>query len=173
METFKAQLDGRCPLTMCMLPFYIHFLLLLFFCEWQRFFSHVFNGCYAVLMFIVVVFFLIYGVEVYFKVGTNPHFIDSKVMSSLSSVLSGVLKIIHPLVFGFNCLHRRFLFPFFTFRYAEGFWTMANLAFHLVSFRSKPLRTPRPLRIRVRLLPLLLITTTKKAKRTKKKSLFA
>ena len=35
----------------------------------QSFFSHLFNGCYAVLMFIVVVFFLIYGVEVYFKVG--------------------------------------------------------------------------------------------------------
>lgn len=32
------------------------------------FYSHLFNGCYAVLMFIVVVFFLIYGVEVYFKV---------------------------------------------------------------------------------------------------------
>ncbi|CAH0549990.1 unnamed protein product [Brassicogethes aeneus] len=31
-------------------------------------FKHLFNGCYAVLMFIVVVFFLIYGVEVYFKV---------------------------------------------------------------------------------------------------------
>lgn len=32
------------------------------------FYSHLFNGCYAVLLFIVVVFFLIYGVEVYFKV---------------------------------------------------------------------------------------------------------
>ncbi|KAF7284501.1 uncharacterized protein LOC143196160 [Rhynchophorus ferrugineus] len=32
------------------------------------FYSHLFNGCYAVLMFIVVIFFLIYGVEVYFKV---------------------------------------------------------------------------------------------------------
>lgn len=31
-------------------------------------FNHLFNGCYAVLMFIVVVFFLIYGIEVYFKV---------------------------------------------------------------------------------------------------------
>ncbi|XP_019881544.2 uncharacterized protein LOC109609334 [Aethina tumida] len=31
-------------------------------------FKHLFNGCYAVLMFIVVIFFLIYGVEVYFKV---------------------------------------------------------------------------------------------------------
>ncbi|XP_037083632.1 uncharacterized protein LOC119104014 isoform X2 [Pollicipes pollicipes] len=34
----------------------------------KDFFIHVFNGCYAVLLFIVVVFFLIYGVEVYFKV---------------------------------------------------------------------------------------------------------
>ncbi|XP_060536212.1 uncharacterized protein LOC132708106 [Cylas formicarius] len=32
------------------------------------FYNHLFNGCYAVLMFIVVIFFLIYGVEVYFKV---------------------------------------------------------------------------------------------------------
>ncbi|XP_011166782.1 uncharacterized protein LOC105200772 [Solenopsis invicta] len=34
----------------------------------QSFYTHVFNGCYAVLLFIVVVFFLIYGVEVFFKV---------------------------------------------------------------------------------------------------------
>ncbi|XP_059618468.1 uncharacterized protein LOC132262966 [Phlebotomus argentipes] len=31
-------------------------------------YSHIFNGCYAALLFIVVVFFLIYGVEVFFKV---------------------------------------------------------------------------------------------------------
>lgn len=37
----------------------------------QSFFTHIFNGCYAVLLFIVVVFFLIYGVEVYFKVGNS------------------------------------------------------------------------------------------------------
>ncbi|EFX88912.1 hypothetical protein DAPPUDRAFT_304763 [Daphnia pulex] len=36
--------------------------------EDKRFFTNVFNGCYAILMFIVVIFFLIYGVEVYFKV---------------------------------------------------------------------------------------------------------
>lgn len=35
----------------------------------RSFYTHLFNGCYAVLLFIVVVFFLIYGVEVYFKVG--------------------------------------------------------------------------------------------------------
>ncbi|KRT81422.1 hypothetical protein AMK59_5657 [Oryctes borbonicus] len=34
----------------------------------KHFYAHLFNGCYAVLLFIVVVFFLIYGVEVYFKV---------------------------------------------------------------------------------------------------------
>lgn len=32
------------------------------------FYSHLFNGCYAVLMFVVVIFFLIYGIEVFFKV---------------------------------------------------------------------------------------------------------
>jgi von Hippel-Lindau disease tumor supressor len=32
------------------------------------FYSHLFNGCYAVLLFINVIFFLIYGVEVFFKV---------------------------------------------------------------------------------------------------------
>ncbi|KAF5274094.1 hypothetical protein FQR65_LT04492 [Abscondita terminalis] len=36
--------------------------------ENPSFYSHIFNGCYAVLLFIVVVFFLIYGVEVFFKV---------------------------------------------------------------------------------------------------------
>ncbi|XP_045540559.1 uncharacterized protein LOC106718786 [Papilio machaon] len=35
--------------------------------EKKNFYQHVFNGCYAVLLFIVVIFFLIYGVEVYFK----------------------------------------------------------------------------------------------------------
>ncbi|CAB3229432.1 unnamed protein product [Arctia plantaginis] len=33
----------------------------------KSFYQHIFNGCYAVLLFIVVIFFLIYGVEVYFK----------------------------------------------------------------------------------------------------------
>lgn len=35
--------------------------------EDKSFYTHVFNGCYAVLLFIVVIFFLIYGVEVFFK----------------------------------------------------------------------------------------------------------
>lgn len=34
----------------------------------HSYYTHIFNGCYAVLLFIVVIFFLIYGVEVYFKV---------------------------------------------------------------------------------------------------------
>lgn len=34
----------------------------------KHFLNSVFNGCYAVLLFIVVIFFLFYGVEVYFKV---------------------------------------------------------------------------------------------------------
>ncbi|KZC12184.1 E3 ubiquitin-protein ligase MARCH5 [Dufourea novaeangliae] len=36
--------------------------------EHQSFYTHIFNGCYAVLLFIVVIFFLIYGVEVFFKI---------------------------------------------------------------------------------------------------------
>ena len=36
--------------------------------EHREFYTHIFNGCYAALMFVVVVFFLIYGVEVFFKV---------------------------------------------------------------------------------------------------------
>lgn len=43
----------------------------------QKFFSNVFNGCYAVLMFIVVIFFLIYGVEVYFKVSSTSFIFHS------------------------------------------------------------------------------------------------
>lgn len=31
-------------------------------------YAHIFNGCYAALLLIVVVFFLIYGVEVFFKI---------------------------------------------------------------------------------------------------------
>ncbi|EDW03095.1 uncharacterized protein LOC6562286 [Drosophila grimshawi] len=33
----------------------------------RRDYAHIFNGCYAVLLLIVVIFFLIYGVEVFFK----------------------------------------------------------------------------------------------------------
>lgn len=31
-------------------------------------YAHIFNGCYAALLLIVVIFFLIYGVEVFFKI---------------------------------------------------------------------------------------------------------
>lgn len=31
-------------------------------------YAHIFNGCYALLLLIVVIFFLIYGVEVFFKI---------------------------------------------------------------------------------------------------------
>ncbi|XP_066585932.1 uncharacterized protein [Prorops nasuta] len=34
----------------------------------HSYYTHIFNGCYAVLLFIVVILFLIYGVEVFFKV---------------------------------------------------------------------------------------------------------
>lgn len=33
----------------------------------RRDYAHIFHGCYAVLLLIVVIFFLIYGVEVFFK----------------------------------------------------------------------------------------------------------
>jgi hypothetical protein len=46
--------------------------------EKQAQYVQIFNACYAVLMFIVVVFFLIYGVEVYFKVCVSPFIFKSK-----------------------------------------------------------------------------------------------
>lgn len=55
----------------------------------QRFFTNVFNGCYAILMFIVVIFFLIYGVEVYFKVWMFFCFLgDVNVIMAHSCLLS-------------------------------------------------------------------------------------
>jgi len=58
--------------------------LLRFGYEDAQYYSHIFNGCYAGLMFIVVIFFLIYGVEVFFKVRggftvqTVPNIINSR-----------------------------------------------------------------------------------------------
>ncbi|XP_014209891.1 uncharacterized protein LOC106640381 isoform X2 [Copidosoma floridanum] len=50
----------------------------------QNQFTQIFNGCYAVLLFIVLIFFIIYGVEVFFKV--RGSFIgDSKVISITTS----------------------------------------------------------------------------------------
>ena len=48
--------------------FIAEFILLWTENENHEFYTHIFNGCYAGLMFVVVVFFLIYGVEVFFKV---------------------------------------------------------------------------------------------------------
>ncbi|XP_014222231.1 uncharacterized protein LOC106649376 [Trichogramma pretiosum] len=56
--------------------------------EKRSFYTHIFNGCYAVLLFIVVVFFLIYGIEVYFKVRggfLNDHQVGSIVMNKRTS----------------------------------------------------------------------------------------
>ena len=49
----------------------------------REFYAHIFNGCYAVLMFVVVIFFLIYGVEVFFKVS----------LESKSSILVSTIHI--------------------------------------------------------------------------------
>lgn len=46
----------------------VSFILTLSF---QSYYTHIFNGCYAVLLFIVVVLFLIYGIEVFFKVDNS------------------------------------------------------------------------------------------------------
>ena len=52
----------------------------------REFYAHIFNGCYAVLMFVVVIFFLIYGVEVFFKV-------------SFGSIFMFIISILIPLCF--------------------------------------------------------------------------
>lgn len=54
--------------------------------EHSHFYTHIFNGCYAVLMFIVVIFFLIYGVEVFFKVSSIKMLGDIMLGMSLLSV---------------------------------------------------------------------------------------
>lgn len=53
------------------------------FFSFQNYYTHIFNGCYAVLLFIVVVFFLIYGVEVYFKV--RGGFLNDTTVSSIAN----------------------------------------------------------------------------------------
>jgi len=63
--------------------------------EDKSFFSHVFNGCYALLMFIVVIFFLIYGVEVYFKTVNAPlkvNFMQSIDMAQLHQSRLGLIS---------------------------------------------------------------------------------
>ncbi|TRY62998.1 hypothetical protein TCAL_11175 [Tigriopus californicus] len=56
----------------------------------REFYTHIFNGCYAGLMFIVVIFFLIYGVEVFFKV--RGGFTLSKVPGVISSNRAPIIK---------------------------------------------------------------------------------
>nr|XP_037877575.1 uncharacterized protein LOC119631158 [Bombyx mori] len=53
--------------------------------ESDDFYQHIFNGCYAVLLFIVVVFFLIYGVEVFFKL-RGEFLKETKVCTIISPV---------------------------------------------------------------------------------------
>ena len=49
----------------------------------REFYAHIFNGCYAVLMFVVVIFFLIYGVEVFFKVSFSSLYVSMILISIL------------------------------------------------------------------------------------------
>eukprot|EP00095_Tigriopus_kingsejongensis_P002985 maker-scaffold849_size89187-snap-gene-0.18 protein:Tk02985 transcript:maker-scaffold849_size89187-snap-gene-0.18-mRNA-1 annotation:"PREDICTED: uncharacterized protein LOC100118313 isoform X2" len=58
--------------------------------EDREFYTHIFNGCYAGLMFIVVIFFLIYGVEVFFKV--RGGFTLSKIPGVISSTRTPIVK---------------------------------------------------------------------------------
>lgn len=112
-----------------------------FFCLLQRFFTNVFNGCYAILMFIVVIFFLIYGVEVYFKVRTCLFILLNVMYGILSLSRSPILSLFGKSKFS---LHRS----------VEVFCTRENAAFRWGLCRSKPF--PRRLHLRVcpRLLPL-------------------
>lgn len=64
--------------------------------------SHIFNGCYAVLLLIVVIFFLIYGVEVFFKIrggfiydfGSVNHIVNaSQVHQSRFGLLSQAIML--------------------------------------------------------------------------------
>ena len=111
-------------------------------CLFQRFFTNVFNGCYAILMFIVVIFFLIYGVEVYFKVKIC--------LCILINVMFGIFVICREAQL---CL-RSGKFKFSLHRFVEVFYTREKAAFRWGLCRSKPL--PRRLHLRVcpRLFPL-------------------
>jgi len=57
--------------------------------EDDEYYAHIFNGCYAGLMFIVVIFFLIYGVEVFFKITTESE--EQKPMVG-SSKFCGIIQ---------------------------------------------------------------------------------
>lgn len=62
--------------------------------HFQRFFTNVFNGCYAILMFIVVIFFLIYGVEVYFKVFTSILIVVTVSLPGICHCLVSVIYVL-------------------------------------------------------------------------------
>eukprot|EP00096_Caligus_rogercresseyi_P011935 TRINITY_DN484_c0_g1_i3.p1 TRINITY_DN484_c0_g1~~TRINITY_DN484_c0_g1_i3.p1 ORF type:complete len:577 (-),score=90.68 TRINITY_DN484_c0_g1_i3:218-1948(-) len=60
--------------------------------EEKEFYTHVFNGCFAVLMFICVVFFLVYGVEVFVKLNVRPLHVPqhaTKEISQTSEIQNG------------------------------------------------------------------------------------
>jgi ABC-type uncharacterized transport system fused permease/ATPase subunit len=58
--------------------------------ENREFYTGIFTGCYAALMFIVVIFFLIYGVEVFFKV--RGGFTVPRVNGVISSTRSPIIR---------------------------------------------------------------------------------
>ncbi|PRD31342.1 UNVERIFIED_CONTAM: hypothetical protein NCL1_23781 [Trichonephila clavipes] len=71
-------------------------------------FINIFHGCYAVLMLIVVIFFLIYGVEVYFKVrgeflhGSSPTTDTSQLHQSRIGLVSQAVLLLFTVVFIFS-----------------------------------------------------------------------
>ncbi|ODN05284.1 E3 ubiquitin-protein ligase MIR1 [Orchesella cincta] len=66
----------------------------------KGYYLNVFNGCYAVLLFIVVVFFLIYGVEVYFKVNDSKQPVDiSQLNQSRLGLISQASMLLVTVVF--------------------------------------------------------------------------
>ncbi|XP_054708408.1 uncharacterized protein LOC129218215 [Uloborus diversus] len=71
-------------------------------------FINIFHGCYAVLMLVVVVFFLIYGVEVYFKVrgefiqGSSSATDSSQLHQSRIGLVSQAVLLLFTIVFIFS-----------------------------------------------------------------------
>ncbi|KFM68846.1 hypothetical protein X975_25326, partial [Stegodyphus mimosarum] len=71
-------------------------------------FINVFHGCYALLMLVVVIFFLIYGVEVYFKVrgefiqGSSSATDTSQLQQSRIGLISQAVLLLFTVVFIFS-----------------------------------------------------------------------
>lgn len=71
-------------------------------------FINVFHGCYAILMLIVVIFFLIYGVEVYFKLrgefiqGSTSQTDTSQLQQSRIGLVSQAVLLLFTVVFIFS-----------------------------------------------------------------------